>query len=140
MEPKKIKVPVKYELEFAHGNTYGFEEATALMECLQKLAPSCGKKVKQFEDDFASYCKTSYALSVTSATTALTLAGIAVGIKPGDEVITTPLSWISTATAFSALNANIIFCDVDPLTLNMDPSKLEALITPRTKAIVPVHL
>jgi perosamine synthetase len=140
MEPKKMKMPVKYELEYAHGNAYGFEEAAALMECLKNIAPSCGKKVKQFEDEFASYCKTRFALSVTSATTGLTLAGIAVNIKSGDEVITTPISWISSATAFSALNARIVFCDVDPLTMNMDPYKLEALITPKTKAIVPVHL
>lgn len=135
-----IKPRIMYELEVAYGATYGFEEAVALMDCLKNLAPSCGKEVKQFEDEFAKYCGVRYALAVTSATTGLKLAGIAAGIKPGDEVITTPISWISTATAFSELGANIVFGDVDPRTLNLDPNKLEAKITSKTKAIVPVHL
>jgi perosamine synthetase len=135
-----IKPKVKYELEVAYGTTYGFEEAAALMDVLKNLAPSCGKKVKQFEDEFAHYCGTQYALAVTSATTGLTLAGIAAGIKPGDEVISTPISWISTSTAFSALGAEMVFCDVDPRTLCLDPNQLENRITRKTKAIVPVHL
>jgi perosamine synthetase len=135
-----IKPVIKHELEVAYGTTYGFEEADALMEVLKNLAPSCGKKVKQFEDKFAQYVGTKYALAVTSATTGLTLAGIAMGLKPGDEVITTPLSWISTSTAFSALGANIVFADIDPRTFNLDPKSIEKKITPKTKAIVPVHL
>jgi perosamine synthetase len=135
-----IKPEVKYGLEVAYGTEYGFEEASALVECLKNLAPSCGKKVKQFEDAFAAYCGTSYAIAVTNATSGLTLAGIAAGIEAGDEVITTPLSWVSTAMAFTCLGARIVFCDVDPKTLNMDPKCLEAKITDRTKLIVPVHL
>jgi perosamine synthetase len=134
------KPKVKYELEVAYGTTYGFEEAAALMEVLKNLAPSCGKKVKQFEDEFAAYCGARYGLAVTSATTGLTLAGIAAGVKPGDEVITTPISWISTASAFSALGAEMVFCDVNPRTLCLDPNRLESRITKKTKAIVPVHL
>jgi len=135
-----IKPKVLHELEVAYGTTYGFEEAAALMEVLKNLAPSCGKKVKQFEDEFAQYCGTKYGVAVTSATTGLTLAGIAAGIKPGDEVISTPISWISTSTAFSALGAEMVFCDVNPRTLNLDPDQLEGRITRKTKAIVPVHL
>lgn len=135
-----IKPNIMYELEVAYGTDYSFEEAQALMGVLMDRAPSCGKKVKQFEDEFAAYCGTKYALAVTSATTGLTLAGIAAGVQPGDEVITTPISWISTASAFSALGANVVFSDVDSRTLNLDPGKLEEMITPRTKAIVPVHL
>ncbi len=135
-----IKPKIVHDLEIANGSSYGYEEAIAMLEVLQDLAPSCGKKVKQFETEFAAYCGTKYALAVTSATTGLTLAGIAAGVGPGDEVITTPLTWIATAMAFSALGAKIVFCDVDPRTLNLDPHKLEALITPKTKAIVPVHL
>jgi perosamine synthetase len=131
---------VKYELEVSHGSIYGPEEAAALMECLENRAPSCGRKVKEFETAFAEYCGVRYALAVTSATTGLTLACIAAGIRPGDEVITTPISWISTASAFSTLGAKVAFCDVDARTLCMDPAKLEPLITPRTRAIVPVHL
>jgi perosamine synthetase len=131
---------VKYELEVSYGSQYGFEEAAALMDVLRANAPSCGKKVKQFEDAFAAYCGVKHALAVTSATTGLTLAGVAAGVGPDTEVITTPVTWVATAFAFSSLGARMIFCDVDPRTLNMDPAKLEALITPRTRAIVPVHL
>ncbi len=134
------KPAIKYELEISHGSIYGPEEEAALREVLKASAPSCGKKVKQFEQSFAAYCGVRYALSCTSATTGLTLAGIAAGVGPGAEVITTPISWIATASAFSALGAKLRFCDVDPRTLNLDPEKLEALIGPRTKAIVPVHL
>jgi perosamine synthetase len=131
---------VKFGLEISHGSVYGPEEAAALMEVLAAGAPSCGRKVKQFEDAFASYCGVRHALAVTSATTGLTLAGIAAGVGPGTEVITTPISWISTASAFSTLGAEIRFCDVDPRSLLMDPERLEALITAKTRAIVPVHL
>ena len=131
---------VKYELEVAYGSQYGQEEAAALMEVLRANAPSCGKKVKQFEDAFAAYCGVKRALAVTSATTGLTLAGTAAGVGPDTEVITTPVTWVSTAFAFSALGAKIVFCDIDPRTLNMDAAKLESLVTPRTRAIVPVHL
>jgi perosamine synthetase len=135
-----IKPKIVYELEVSHGTTYGYEEAIAILQVLDNLAPSCGVKVQQFEKEFAAFCGTKYALSVTSATTGLTLAGIAAGVGEGDEVITTPITWVATAMAFSDLGAKIVFCDVDPRTLNLDPEKLEALITPRTKAIVPVHL
>ena len=135
-----IKTEIKHGLEVKFGNEYGFEEAMALMECLNESAPSCGKKVKEFEDAFAAMCGTEYALAVTSATTGLTLAGIAAGVGEGDEVITTPISWIATASAFSVLGAKVVFCDIDEKTMNLDPEKLEALITPKTKAVVPVHL
>jgi perosamine synthetase len=134
------KPTVKYDLEIAHGSIYGKEEEQALLEVLKAGAPSCGKKVKQFEDAFAAYCGTRYALTVTSATTGLTLAGIAAGVGPQTEVITTPISWIATASAFSALGASIVFSDVDPRTLNLDPDLLEQKITKKTRAIVPVHL
>jgi len=135
-----VKPKIMHELEVAYGTTYGVEEAAALMEVLKNLAPSCGRKGKQFEDELAQYCGAKYALAVTSATTGLTLAGIAAGIQPGDEVITTPISWISTSSAFSALGAKIVFADVDRRTLNLDPESFGAKITPKTKAVVPVHL
>ena len=134
------KPKVLYELEVAHGSIYGKEEETALIECLKDRAPSCGKRVKAFEAAFAEFCGTEYAIAVTSATTGLTLAGVAASIEPDDEVITTPVSWVATSMAFSVLGANLVFCDVDRRTMNLDPGKLESLITPKTKAIVPVHL
>ena len=134
------KPKVLYELEVSHGSIYGLEETWAIIEVLKDRAPSCGKKVKQFEREFAAYCGTRHALAVTSATTGLMLAGIAAGIGAGDEVITTPMSWVATAMAYSALGADVVFCDVDRRTLNLDPDDLEGKITERTKAIVPVHL
>lgn len=131
---------VKYGLEIKFGAHYGFEEAEALMECLRNNAPSCGEKVAEFERNFAEYCGTKYAVSCSNATTGLTLSGIACEVGAGDEVITTPLSWISTASAYATLGADIVFCDVDERTLCMDVTKLEALITNKTKAIVTVHL
>jgi perosamine synthetase len=134
------KPAVKYGLEVSHGTSYGIEEAAALLECLRENAPSCGKKVKQFEEEFARYCGANYALAVTSATAGLYLAGIAAGIKPGDEVITTPISWIATSAAFATIGATVVFADVDPLTLDIDPDKIKEKISERTRAIVPVHL
>lgn len=130
----------RYELEFNHGSIYGEEEAAALAEVLKASAPSCGPKVKEFEQAFAAYCHTKYALAVTSATAGLELAMIACEIAPGDEVITTPLSWISTANAIAARGGKVVFADVDPRTLNLDPAEVARKITPRTKAILPVHL
>jgi dTDP-4-amino-4,6-dideoxygalactose transaminase len=129
-----------YELEFAHGSAYGDEEREALLEVLSANAPSCGPKVKQFEDAFAEYCGTRYGLAVTSGTAGLQLAVIASGAGPGDEVITTPLSWISTANAAAAQGARVVFADIDPRTLNLDPASVAAKITDRTKVILPVHL
>jgi len=129
-----------FELEFNHGSIYGDEEAEALLEVLKASAPSCGPQVKAFEDEFAAFTGTSQALAVTSATAGLELAMIACEIGPGDEVITTPLSWISTANAIAARGGTAVFADVDPRTMNLDPQSVPQKITPRTKAILPVHL
>ena len=129
-----------HELEFNHGAIYGEEEVAALLEVLHASAPSCGPKVKAFEDAFAAYCGTKHGLAVTNATTGLELAMIACQVGAGDEVITTPISWISTANAIAARGAKVVFADVDPRTLNLDPADVARKITPRTKAILPVHL
>jgi len=130
----------RYELEFNHGSIYGDEEAAALAEVLKAQAPSCGPKVKEFEQAFAAFCQTTHALAVSSATAGLELAMIACDIGPGDEVITTPLSWVSTANAIAARGAQVVFADVDPRSLNLDPAEVAKKITPRTKAILCVHL
>ncbi len=129
-----------HELEYNHGSIYGDEEAQALAETLRAGAPSCGARVRQFEEAFAGYCGTKYGLAVSSATAGLELAMIAAEVGPGDEVITTPLSWISTANAIAARGATPVFADVDERTLNLDPQSVADKITPRTKAILPVHL
>lgn len=136
-----MKLPsATHELEFGHGSRYGQEEQEALLEVLHANAPSCGPRVKQFEEEFARYCGTTYGLAVTSGTTGLQLAMIAAGVGPGDEVITTPISWISTANAAAVLGAKVVFADVNARTLNLDPTSVESKITPRTKAILLVHL
>src|SRR5437588_302778 len=129
-----------YELEFNHGSIYGEEEAAALVEVLRASAPSCGPKVEEFEKAFAAYCGTASAIAVTNATAGLQLAMIAAEVGPGNEVITTPISWIATANAAAMQGATVVFADVDARTLNHDPASVARKITPRTKAIIPVHL
>ena len=99
-----------------------------------------GPEGKPFEAEFAAYCGTADAAGVNSGTTALHLALLAAGIKPGDEVITVPMTFVATTAAIIYANATPVFVDVDPATWTMDPSKIEAAITPRTRAILPVHL
>lgn len=129
-----------HELEYNHGSIYGPEEEAALREVLAASAPSCGAKVKQFEDTFAAYCRVPYGLAVTSATAGLQLAMIAAGVGEGDEVVTTPISWISTANAAAAQGASVVFADVDPRTLNLTAESIAPKLTERTKAILLVHL
>ncbi len=129
-----------HELEYGHGSIYGPEEEAAVCEVLRANAPSCGPRVKKFEESFAAYCRASYGLAVTSATAGLQLAVIAARVGPGDEVITTPISWISTANAVAAAGARVVFADVNPRTLNLDPASVAEKITDRTKAIIFVHL
>jgi perosamine synthetase len=130
----------KFELEFSHGSVYGKDEETAVLEVLAASAPSCGAKVQQFESEFAAYCGSAYGLAVSSATAGLSLALIAAGVGPGDEVITTPISWISTANAATVLGAKVVFADVDPISLNLDPESVASKVTDRTRVILPVHL
>lgn len=99
-----------------------------------------GSTVSEFEKEFAVYCNSKYTVATNSGTSALHLALEACGVKAGDEVITTPMTFIATSAAISYLNAVPVFVDVDPKTWTLDPTKIEAAITPRTRAIMPVHL
>jgi len=96
-------------------------------------------KVKEFESKFAEYVGVKHSIAVNSCTSALHLALEAVGVGPGDEVITTPMTFTATAAVVEHLRARPVFVDVDARTLNMDPASIESAITPRTKAILPVH-
>jgi dTDP-4-amino-4,6-dideoxygalactose transaminase len=99
-----------------------------------------GPQVAAFEQLFAEYVHAERALGVNSGTSALHLAMLACGVGAGDEVITTPMTFIATASAIDYTGARPVFVDIDPVTLNIDPALIETAITPATKAIVPVHL
>jgi dTDP-4-amino-4,6-dideoxygalactose transaminase len=131
---------IKFDLQIKYGTEYGPEEEQALLEVLRQGAPTSGDACIQFEHDFAAYCGTAHARAVSNGTAALFLSLVALDIKPGDRVLTTPLTWIATAAAGVTLGAEVDFVDIDPVTYNLDPEQLEAKITPNTKAILPVHL
>lgn len=97
-----------------------------------------GPKVEEFEKAVAKYCGAKYAVVVSSGTAALYLAYLATGIKTGDEVITTPLTFVATANMIVSYGGNPVFADIEEDTLNIDPNQIEKKITPKTKAIVPV--
>jgi dTDP-4-amino-4,6-dideoxygalactose transaminase len=99
-----------------------------------------GDEVTAFERDFAEYCQAADAIGVNSGTSALHLALLAAGVGPGDEVITVPFTFVATVSAIVYTGARPVFVDIDPDYYTMDPAGLHAAITPRTKAIVPVHL
>jgi dTDP-4-amino-4,6-dideoxygalactose transaminase len=112
----------------------------AIHEVLESGSYVMGPKLKQFENELAAYCKTKEAVGVNSGTDALWLAFMALGIGPGDEVITTSNTFFATAEAIWIAGATAVFVDCDPKTCNIDTKLIEAAITPKTKAIVPVHL
>ena len=112
----------------------------AIQEVIESNAFAGGPFVSQFEENFADYCGCQYAIGLGSGTEALWLTLLAIGVGPGDEVITVPMTFIATAEAITYCGARPVFVDVDERTFTMNPTALRAAITPRTKAIVPVHL
>lgn len=98
-----------------------------------------GPKVAQFESDFAAYKGVAYTAAVNSCTAALHLSLLAADLRPGDEVITTPMTFCATVNAILHAGATPVLADVDPVTMNMDPAQVAAKITPRTRALLPVH-
>ena len=113
---------------------------TAIQKVIDKTAFAGGPFVQKFEEEFASYCQTKHAIGVSSGTSALWIALLAMGVGPGDEVITTPNTFIATAEAISFAGATPVFVDIDEQTYNINPAAIEAAITPKTKVIIPVHL
>ncbi len=99
-----------------------------------------GEPVERFEASFAAFCGVRHAVAVSSGTSALHLALLAAGVGPGDEVITVPMTFVATAAAIVYTGATPVFVDIDPSSWTMDPARVEAAITPRTKAVLPVHL
>lgn len=118
----------------------GEEERLAVLEVLDSGMLAQGARVKEFEDAFAEMCGTRQAVATSSGTAALHLALLAHGIGPGDEVITTPFTFIASANSVLYVGAKPVFVDIDPVTFNLDPGQVECAITPQTKAILPVHL
>ena len=112
----------------------------AIAEVIDSCAFAGGPFVEKFEKEFAAFCSCRHALAVGNGTDALWLIMRALGIGPGDEVITVPNTFIATAEAISLCGATPVLADVDPHTYTMDPSALKSAITSRTKAIIPVHL
>jgi dTDP-4-amino-4,6-dideoxygalactose transaminase len=101
--------------------------------------PNCDGMVAEFERDFAAYCGSRYAITCVNGSVAIRLALMAAGVKPGDEVIIPPYSFIATASVVVEANCVPVFVDIDPETYNLNPTEVEKAITPRTKAIIPVH-
>ena len=118
----------------------GDEEKQAVMEVLDSGILAQGPRVKAFEESFAEMCGTKYAVATSSGTTALHLALLANGIGVGDEVITSAFTFIASANSILFTGARPVFVDIDPQTFNLNAELIEAAITPRTKAIMPVHL
>ncbi len=112
----------------------------ALMEVVESCRFVLGPHVQSFEEEVAAYCGTRYAIGVASGTDALLISLRALGVGPGDEVITVAYTFFSTAGVISRLGAVPVFVDVDPKTYNINPDLIAEKITPRTKAIMPVHL
>lgn len=118
----------------------GEEEINEVLDSLRSGWLTTGPKAKLFEQDFSAFIGNGVeAIAVSAATAGLHLALEAIGIGPGDEVITTPYTFTATAEVVRYLGADPVFVDIDPKTFNIDPSKIESAITPRTKAIIPVH-
>ncbi|HEX6823578.1 MAG TPA: DegT/DnrJ/EryC1/StrS family aminotransferase [Candidatus Sulfotelmatobacter sp.] len=113
-------------------------------QAVARVLDSCqfvlGPEVAEFEREFAAYCGTSECIALNSGTSALHLALLAAGISPGDEVITVPFTFVASVATILYAGAKPVLVDIEPRTFNMNPAAVEAAISPRTKAIVPVHL
>jgi dTDP-4-amino-4,6-dideoxygalactose transaminase len=117
----------------------GEEEKKEVLDCLETGWLGTGPKVARFEQDFRAYKQAGFAVAMNSCTAALHLSILAANIGPGDEVITTPLTFCASVNAIIHAGAQPVLADVDPTTFNIDPVRVEAQITTRTKAILPVH-
>ena len=118
----------------------GPREEELVLEVLRSGSLSLGPMGPRFERAFADWVGTRHAAAVSSGTSALHLGLVRLGVGPGDEVITSPFSFVSSANCALHAGADVVFADIDPVTFNIDPAAVEAAITPRTKAIVPVHI
>jgi dTDP-4-amino-4,6-dideoxygalactose transaminase len=119
--------------------TIGEEEIAEVVDTLRSNCITTGPKAKRFEADFASYLGSPGAVALSSCTAALHTALVTAGIGPGDEVITTPLTFAASVNVIEHVGARPVLVDVEPDTLNIDPRRVAAAITDRTRAVIPVH-
>lgn len=124
----------------AQYRAYKKEIDEAILEVIKNATFIGGQKVAELENELAQYTGTNYAISCSSGTDALLLSLMAIGIKEGDEVITTPFTFIATAEVISLLKAKVVFVDIDEKSYNIDPKKIKDAITSKTKAIIAVSL
>jgi dTDP-4-amino-4,6-dideoxygalactose transaminase len=127
------------DLKSHHAPLLG-EINSAIQDVIESSAFAGGPFVGRFEEDFAAYCNSPYAIGLGSGTDALWLTLLALGVGPGDDVITVPNTFMATAEAITYCGARPVFVDVDERTYTLDPDALESAVTARTKAIIPVHL
>jgi dTDP-3-amino-3,4,6-trideoxy-alpha-D-glucose transaminase len=128
-------------LDLTRQNREIFDAAVAIFtDAMHQSAFIGGKRVEEFEQNFARFCGAKFGISIKSGTDALRLAIAACGLGPGDEVITSPFTFIATAEVITQNGGRVVFSDIDPDTFNLDPRLLERRITPRTRGILPVHL
>lgn len=118
----------------------GAEEEAAVISVLRSGWVVQGAQVAEFERKFIEFTRSPHAVATSNCTTALHISVAALGLQPGDEVIVPAFTWISTANVIEYMGARPVFCDIDLVTFNMDPTKLETLITEKTVGIIPVHL
>ena len=133
-------VPVPFIDLVAQHEAIAGQVSDAVQQCLADQKFILGETVAQFEDQVAAYCDARYAIGCASGTDALILALMALDIEPGDEVITSPFTFFATASSIHRVGARPVFVDIDPVSFNLDPQQVEAAITGRTRAIMPVHL
>ncbi|MGE5314219.1 MAG: DegT/DnrJ/EryC1/StrS family aminotransferase [Acidobacteriota bacterium] len=133
------RIASRQYLPFALPDT-GDEEIREVAQAIRSGWVTTGPKTKQFESEFAQRVGARHAVALNSCTAAMHLALEAAGVKKGDEVITSPYTFAATAEVIRYFDARPVFVDIDPLTFNMDPALIEAAMTPRTRAIIPVHI
>ncbi len=133
--------PIRSKENFLVFGSPAIEEAEIqeVVSSMQSGWLGTGPKVMRFENDFKTYKDASYAIAVNSCTAALHLSLLASGLRPGDEVITTPLTFCATVNAIIHSGATPVLADVNPVTMNLDPEEVKRKITPKTRAIIPVH-